>query len=327
MPIVPSFNSFAPVPRLAETRLGYDRLDLERRKLQQDALESQQRQQLARQELDQRRVQAEMEMAVKMQDLVQENLLKQQQLEITKAYQKANLGLAADRISRQQQADQMRNALGLATLEQRGQLGTQRINIEQQKADQAGQLALERINESLQRQGQQEWEVQQQNAFLKTFNDYWDKNPDGNFEDATKAGIGAAGLYRQAAQITGRAQGTDNGVDRVETRSINRERRDIARDKADAIQKWLDNQPAHYVAYAEEMERTGKPGKEWAGQEMIVGAVKRIMAKRAELRQALSDLGAFYSTPKAYVPGATGTNAPTAVPTPLGTNRIVRPVR
>ena len=333
MPVIPSFNSFAPVPRLAETKLGYERLDLERRKLQQDALESQQRQQLARQELDQRRVQAEMEMAVKMQDLVQQHLLNQQQLEMKRAYDKASLGLASDRISRQQQADQMRNALGLATLEQRGQLGTQRIEIDRQRMQDAGDLAWERIQESRLNQGEKAYEFDQQNTFNKAFQDYLQKNPDASFEDATKVGIGAAGLYRQAAQITGRAQGT-GGEDRVEERSINRERRAIVRKKVDDIRDYLEKN-AIYVPRAIELRKTGKPDPHW--DKTVKGQVELIAKALDDLDKALAELGAIYATPeeKPYVPRGAGTNAPAAysnapaftVPRPTGTNRIVRAIR
>ena len=119
MPVIPSFSGYAPKPDLAGAYTESRRINLAEqqaafsaiqahRQLQQQAAEAQQRLQLGQQQLQQQRQIAEMETSARAAVQQQDNLRRQQELEIDKAYKGQLIGLREGELKQQQAMDALK---------------------------------------------------------------------------------------------------------------------------------------------------------------------------------------------------------------------------
>lgn len=104
MPVVPSFGSYAPKPDMAGAYLGGQRIALGREQLAQEAQQASARFAMEGQRLQEQRQIAEMELSAKMATQQQEQMRRQQEMEIEKSYRQTQIGLEERRL---QQAAQL----------------------------------------------------------------------------------------------------------------------------------------------------------------------------------------------------------------------------
>jgi hypothetical protein len=103
MAVIPSFNSYAPAPELAQAYLGAERI-------RQEAAADAARIALGREQLAQQAVQANMELQAKQEALANESLRRAQEQQIEQAYKQTQLGLAERELKSQEAYNQSRIA-------------------------------------------------------------------------------------------------------------------------------------------------------------------------------------------------------------------------
>ncbi len=102
--VIPSFGTFAPTPRLAESFLGGVRLRLEQERISQAAAQANAQLAIQQQRLQQEAQQHQMELEVKKEQLQQQTERQRQELEMTKAYREAFMGMRQREIENRKQA-------------------------------------------------------------------------------------------------------------------------------------------------------------------------------------------------------------------------------
>lgn len=158
MPLIPSYSGFAATPNLASAWLGGRKQQLAERELQQQAASDAARISLGYAQIQNQRAMAEMEFAARAEAQAKENLLKQQDLEIKKAYNEQMLGLREEDLKRKMQDSEAMMALREAGLGIRGQELQLKETAQGLREQEAGlreqQLAIQQSNLGLAEQRQ-----------------------------------------------------------------------------------------------------------------------------------------------------------------------------